>query len=280
LDRNKKRKNSRKKAAPGILSNRNIIIAAALIAVLVIAGAVVGLTHKPSSAVVRYETLRCAVVDQLSSMYANPEFITEAVSILEDYGFEADVYHGDEVTVGFWETLPQLGYSLIVLREHASMREDQPDGKKLWMFTSEEYSRMRYYLAQIRDQVAGSKAHLDAETVFSISSRYITDCMEGNFDNTVIVNMGCAAFYNEELADVFMDRGASAYIGWNASVGLQYVDNASLTLIKNLCNPEYTLKEAVNATISREGDDPNTGAELKYYPEESSGMKISELMKK
>jgi hypothetical protein len=40
---------------------------------------------------------------------------------LEDYGFEVDVYQGDNITVDFYRRLPTYGYRLIVFRAHSGL---------------------------------------------------------------------------------------------------------------------------------------------------------------
>ena len=46
-------------------------------------------------------SLKGAIVDQLYSLQPNQAFIHQTTQELEDYGFEVDIYQGDEVTVDF-----------------------------------------------------------------------------------------------------------------------------------------------------------------------------------
>jgi len=43
--------------------------------------------------------------------------------------------------------------------------------------------------------------------------------------------MGCATAYQKDMAKAFVDKGASVYIGWSASVCLDYVDEATINLV-------------------------------------------------
>ena len=89
--------------------------------------------------------------------------------------------------------------------------------------------------------------------------------MEGEFDNTVIIMMGCSCLHLEDLAQAFIDKGASAYLGWNATVDLNYVDEATPYLVRQLCSEELTVREAIHNTMDVIGADPNHGAELQLY---------------
>ena len=101
--------------------------------------------------------------------------------------------------------------------------------------------------------------------------------MQGSFDHTVVIMMGCYSSYGDDLAQSFIEKGASAYMGWDASVGLDYVDGATTTLLENLLSNKVSLNAAVKATMQEKGADPNWGAKLKYYPPRSENQTIDEL---
>ena len=68
--------------------------------------------------------------------------------------------------------------------------------------------------------------------------------------------MGCATIYNSDLATAFIAKGASAFLGWDNSLDLSYADKATLSLVKNLANPETTIDEAIRETITEVGPEP------------------------
>ena len=78
--------------------------------------------------------------------------------------------------------------------------------------------------------------------VFAIGAEFVTRSMEGQFTNTAIIMMGCSCLYLDDLAKAFIQKGASTYLGWDASVGLDYVDEATPILITNLCAKRMTIK--------------------------------------
>ena len=118
----------------------------------------------------------------------------------------------------------------------------------------------------------------DYPTVFAVNSSFIQESMEESFQNTVIIMMGCSTAYKADMADAFIRRGASVYVGWSASVGLDYVDGATLSLINNLCR-DMTVKQAVTETMAQVGHDPDYQAVLKYYPREAGNRTITELIR-
>ena len=223
---------------------------------------------------------RAAIVDQLYNLRANQVFIEDTTQKLKDYGFdEVDVYRGDDVTVDFYRQLPTYGYQLIIFRVHSGLligRESVAD--KTWMFTSELYSRTRYFFEQLRGQVAHATTDVDIPSVFAISAKFITDGMAERFTNTVIIMMGCSGFNSDDLAQAFIQNGASAYMGWDASVDLSYVDDTTMALVDKLSLEELTMAEAVTETMKEKGPDPNNRAVLKYYPQASANKTLRQLI--
>ncbi len=251
---------------------RLVRLLAALLTAAVL-GLLPGACHQPAP----YDTdtpgkPRCAIVDQLSALYANPEFITANQAVLEKAGFAVEVFSGDAVTVGFWRSLPSRGYKLVILRVHAGLMGKPGRDSQIWLFTNEPYSRWRYWFAQLWDQLAGAKTR-EAESykVFALSARYIRSLLRGQFADTLILNMGCTGFYSDEIARAFAGRGAAAYTAWDTSVGIYYVDAATTLLIEKIYGQGLPLAEAAAQVTAEMGPDPDHGGTLRYYPEESGG---------
>ncbi len=147
------------------------------------------------------------------------------------------------------------------------------------LFTNEEYSRVRHWPDQFDDRLVIASVGEDYDDVFGIPPKFISKGMEGKFDDTVIIMMGCSGIFLIDLAKAFVDKGASAYLAWNATVNLDYVDKATPYLIEQLCSEQATIKEAVDSTMKVIGPDPRYKAELKYYPSGSGDMTLGELIK-
>lgn len=223
---------------------------------------------------------RAAIVDQLYSLQPNEGFVEEVTRELEDYGFEVDVYQGDEITVDFYRQLPSYGHKLIIFRAHSGLlAEDEKIIVKTLLFTNEPYSGSTHVLEQIDDRLAMARVDEGYPMVFGIPPKFISESMEKKFDDAVIIMMGCSCLYLTDLAEAFVDKGASVYLAWDASVELDYVDRATLYLTGQLCSGNLTIKEAVNNTMSVIGPDPKHRAVLQYYPSGKGAKTVGELIK-
>jgi hypothetical protein len=210
---------------------------------------------------------KAAIVDQLSSFQENEAFIAEITGELEDYGFEVDLYQGDNITVDFYRGLPSRGYKFIIFRAHSGILQGENQTYlNTTLFTNENYSKVNHWPEQLDKRLFEASIAEGYPWVFSISPRFISKSMTRKFDHTVVIMMGCSGIYLPDLAQAFIDKGASAYLAWDASVLLDYTDEATLHLIKQLCSENVTIKEAVDSTMDVIGTDPKYGAELKYYP--------------
>ena len=91
--------------------------------------------------------------------------------------------------------------------------------------------------------------------------------------------MGCESYYLDDIATAFVQRGASAYLGWSSLVSLNYVDKATLALISNLSTGNMTVEQGIDKTMVELGYDPYFHAQLKHYPPQSGPLTIRELIK-
>lgn len=236
----------------------------------------------PSQNSVSPQNLRAAIVDQLYTNYPNENFITEVTQDLDDYGFEVDIYQGDEVTVDFYRNLPTHGYKLIVLRVHSgAITPDPQDPKTIigtYLFTNEPYTEIKHPKEQLADELAKARVTEAHPDFFAIGPKFVTHSMKGNFNNTVVIVDGCSCLYKDDLAQAFTNKGASAYLAWDATVDLGYVDQATISLIKNLCSERLSVSKAVDVTMATNGPDPKYKAVLQYYPAQSGDKTLKELI--
>jgi len=197
--------------------------------------------------------------------------------LLKACGFGVDLYQGDEeVTVDLYRHLPSYEYSLIIFRAHSGLIGNGEEIiKRTCLFTNESYSERKHRTEQLTDQLAMARIDEHHPWVFGIGDEFVSRSMEGQFDNTVIIMMGCSCLYLEDLARAFVQKGASTYLGWDASVGLDYVDKAMIKLIGNLCSEGM----AVGQAVAMVGPDPDYGACLKYHPMESGNQTLRELIR-
>lgn len=233
----------------------------------------------PSRNSIESQNLKAAIIDQLYAFdHLNEGFVDEITDTLESYGFSVDLYQGNEVTVDLYRKLPNYGYKLVIFRAHSGLITTEGEVMKSSIFTSEPYSQTKYVKEQLNDELL--RAHVDEgyPFYFAIDSKFITNKMKGRFDNTVIIIAACSCLYLEDLAQAFINKGASAYLAWDATVDLDYVDEATISLIKNLCSESFTVEKAVGVTMATKGPDPKYDAILKYYPLQSGDKTLKQLI--
>jgi hypothetical protein len=211
--------------------------------------------------------LKAVIVDQLSSVEENDAFVANVTKELENYGFEVDLYQGDDITVDLYRELPAHGYKLIIFRAHSGLlAENEVTQDRTVLFTNEEYSGLNHYDDQLHDRLVMARVSDRYPMVFGIPPKFIKEAMQGEFDDAVVIMMGCSGLFLRDLAPAFIDKGASVYFGWNGSVELYYVDKATPYLVEQLCSANVSVKEAVDNTMNIIGPDPEHGAGLDYYP--------------
>ena len=223
--------------------------------------------------------LKAAIVDQLYVLQPNQDFIQQTTQELEDYGLEVDLYQDDEITVDLYRQLPGLGYKVIIFRTHSGLLGMEGEIiKRTCLFTNEPYNQTKHVAEQLSDQLAMARIDEHHDWVFAIGDEFVTQSMEEQFANTVIIMMGCSCLYLDDLAQAFIEKGASTYLGWDVAVDLSYVDDAAISLVQNLCGENLTVKKAVAKTMAEKGPDPHYGAELKYYPPQIGDKVVRELI--
>ena len=228
--------------------------------------------------------LKAAIIDQLYSIYPNQPFIDETTGILEACGFSVDVWQGKDVTVSLYKELSQYGYRLIVFRAHSGILFYEEASQVVvrqstFLFTDEAYTTTKYIGEQLSERVQNAMILENYPLVFAVNSEFITNSMKGIFDNTIIVMMGCSSYYAGDMANALIQKGASAYLGWSATVDINYVEETTLSFLKNLCIHNLPLEQAVNETMLKSGRDPYYNSRLKYFPAAAGAQTIEELLR-
>lgn len=219
---------------------------------------------------------KAAIVDHLSLSQPNQTFIQTATTTLETAGFTVDYYKGEEVNVEFYRNLPKHGYSLIILRVHSALGLDM--GPSLALFTSELYSKTKYVYEQLTTQLVrvtfyeGQKPK--EPSYFGIPPEFVRYNMNGKFENTIIIMMGCNGLTNTNMAKAFIEKGAKVYISWSGSVLASHTDLATKRLLQHFLLEKRTLKESVRETFKEAGFDPVYKSLLLYYPLEAGNYTI------
>jgi hypothetical protein len=220
---------------------------------------------------------KAAIVDQLSLTIPNQTFVETAIDTLEQAGYTVDYYPGENVTVEFYRNLPTYGYGLIVLRGHAAIN---PSGEYVTLFTSELYSEKKYSLEQLDDRfgIVHFLPYNEGDPkYFGIPPRFIEYNMNGRFQNTKIIMMGCDGLRYTLMAEAFIKKGARIYVSWNGPVSASHTDLATAHLLQHFLVEKLTLKEAVIETFNEVGFDPAHKTLLIYYPLEAGEQTIGNI---
>jgi hypothetical protein len=216
---------------------------------------------------------KAAIIDQLSSSklsaisrYPNQTFITEAQELLNTRFLQVD-YYSDNATVDNYKILPSLGYKLIIWRAHSAL---DLKSQYIAICTSESYGSQSYDQYS-NDQLTLCNITGDPRLYFAITPKFVEECMDGRFDDTVIILMSCNGLKSEydKTAEAFVQKGAKVFISWNGWVGTSDNDDAISLLLQYLIAQNSTIREAV--AQAPEYDYPQyplyTGpSKLDYYP--------------
>ena len=265
-----------------MLRKRLTYVVAVVALILVICIVIYFSLYLNQTSVDQTQERKAAIVDHLSisKETENPAFFETSRAILKTDGFHVYYYAGGAVTVDFYRNLPSRGFELIILRVHStgeSVHEYEP-GDFVVFFTSEKYSKTKYIDEQIKRQVAATMFPYDEQKYFGITPLFVKDGMNGRFNNTVIIMMGCDGLKYTSMAEAFIRKGAKVYIGWNGLVGVTHTDLATTHLLQNLVTEKQTIKQAVMETVNEIGPDPTYESTLSFYPIEAKNYVMPNSM--
>jgi hypothetical protein len=222
--------------------------------------------------------LKAAIVDHLSLKMPNETFVQVTATILTKANFTVDYFSGEKVTVNFYRNLPMGRYKLIILRVHSAL--DANGNPPLALFTSEPLDSRKHVNEQLSGQVQGvmfTPYTPGDKAYFGIMPNFIESCVKGQFQNSLIIAMGCDGLRYTDMAQAFIEKGAKAYIGWNASVSASHTDTATISLLRHLITEKQTIKQAVENTMKEAGPDPTYKSQLTYYPLNTGEYTIKDL---
>ena len=208
---------------------------------------------------------RAAILDGLSADYPNRTFIKSAEKILENVGFTVDVYGPENVSLSLLRELPSKGYGLVIFRVHGG-RIKQPVG----LFMGGGLFIERCGPESHKDEVESGYLLLGrpffSDEIYCVAPpHYITDKLDGKFQETMIIAMSCFTGDDKILAAAFFKRGAKAYIGFRGEVSPPYVDAFIIKFLQKLYLEKLPVKEAFTQTRDELGPDPHYGGTPTLY---------------
>jgi len=245
-------------------NKRLIYVAVAIISILILAG--VSLYLFPPN----YSQPKAAIIDQLSSSqlspgsrYPNQTFIETAKELLDQRFPEVD-YYSDNATVDQYKHLPSLGYKLIIWRVHSAL-----DPEHYVAISSSEIYVQGKYNQYSEDQLKLCNITGDQNRYFAITPDFVKDCMDGRFEDTVIIFMSCNGLKEEyyETAETFIEKGVKVFISWDGWIDPSDNDDAVTLLLQYLIDKSKTISEAVHEIPQCSS---SFGiSKLNYYPKTS-----------
>ena len=207
--------------------------------------------------------LRAAIIDQLHDDLPNFKLQDNATKMLEDAGYQVDLYTTKDITVEFYKNLPSKNYHFILIRSHGG--EDLSYEYPTRLFTGEKFSKEKHTGEQIYGQVGYGFPIYEEEleeleesgqdildkAYFTVGAKMIQDGMVGTFPDSIIIVGGCQSARSPDLMHALMDRGASHVLGWEATIGSDDNDKAMILLLEETLVKQVSLYDAV-AKINEE----------------------------
>ena len=218
---------------------------------------------------------KAAIIDQLHKDIPNLHFQNKTHTLLEDAGYRVDLFTTEDITVDFYKKLPTMNYKFIVIRTHSIAYGTVEDSASL--LTGEIYDSESHleeqHLGQLKKAVPFLPDYVEKvgwealvnKTYFTIGSKAVNEIMEGEFEKSIIILGGCDTLSGSNLADSFLERGASVVIGWDGLIGSRDNDRAILQLLENILSNEEDINNAVELTKENFVFHTRPSPTLKYF---------------
>jgi hypothetical protein len=228
---------------------------------------------EPTTAPTKY----AAIIDQLSLTEPNPEFVASTTQALQQAGYVVDYVPGEKVTVDLYRQLPSRDYGLIILRTHQGRVAQEQEAD---LFTGEPYSQTAYLGEQRAHRLGRARYNYVYVTgpqtdQFGVQASFIRQSTVGRFPHSLVIMMGCDGLRSDTLAQAFLDKGASAVVGWSDRVSPGHTDAATQKLLFDLLRRKLPLSAAVAQVKSEVGPDPSFGGELRLFPASGAGFRLA-----
>jgi hypothetical protein len=215
---------------------------------------------------------KAAIIDQLNSSqltddarYRNQTFVEIARNLLYERFSQVD-YYSDNATVDQYKLLASLGYKLIIWRAHSALALES---NFVAISSSEKYGSKNYDQYLESGLLILGNVSDNINYYFEITPKFIVECMNGRFEDTVIILMSCNGLKSDyyKTAETFIEKGVKAFISWDGWIASSDNDAGATLLLQHLISENKTIGAAVDEIptyFSSFGV-----STLKYYPETS-----------
>jgi len=224
---------------------------------------------------------KAVIIDQLYDDLPNEVFHRQATEYLENAGYKVDIITTNQVTIDFFEKLPQLNYKIVVIRTHGvvDITEDEP----VVLFTGEKYQEELYITEQLFGQIKRGTPFVERnfqlsehdssdwvqvnetysyittpanvidnieDEFFLISPKFVDEKMVGSFQGTTFLLGGCNTLAGPSFAKSLVKRGASAVMGWDDKVSSFRNDRTLLFALEQILIDNMEINDVVDAIKS------------------------------
>lgn len=221
--------------------------------------------------------MRAMVYDSLYREYPNDPLLRNITETLRSAGYRVDVYVGVNATLDPLVVLNR--YGLVIIRAHGAYNGDPGSGRPLgaYIYTGLHYGEAEalygdYLDGALKDGdlalgVIPPPGQTITEELLEKLPKYVTVSPQffekqlGRLPGTVIVFAGCYGLDDDRLAEVFISKGASAFISWKGNITWTHMDRALRVLAAALARGEDP-SAALNLAMSVVGPDPVTHSML------------------
>lgn len=252
-------------------SDKRVIILSTVLVSIIILGSILFFTLSQTP---NQFSLNAAIIDQLGDHFPNPQFVNNVTTMLETAGFNVTYHRSIELDVSFFKELAKSNYGVVILRVHSALRDDE---STVDLFTSEKFKTSYYLEEQNNDLLVRGILNYSQrlEEYFALTSEFIKS-LEGTFPKSIVIAMGCWSLKPEckQMAEAFIKKGATVYIGWAERVDVSHTDNETVSLLKMLLEDNKTVEQAVTDTLP----DWRYSSEMSFYPESAGNLTISSLI--
>jgi hypothetical protein len=189
---------------------------------------------------------KVGLVDTLAYEYPDSGFVQSIGSAARDAGQGFDYYTPSTLSLDTFVHLPSDGYSVLILRTHIGYSNATTTALQVAITTSEPYDNYRWVNDQVNDRLAN--VDVNGSFYFGLTPLFITQRMCGRFPGTLVLAMGCYAMNSTSIGDAFIQKGASAFVGWKGVVRVDQTDFAFEKLVPLLLGGHH-VDEAVRGVM-------------------------------
>ena len=231
--------------------------------------------------------MRALVYDSLYREFPNDELLRNITETLRRAGYTVDVYVGVNATLDPLVALHR--YGLVIIRAHGAYNGDPESGRPLgaYIYTGLHYAEAKALYGDYIDEslengdlalgVIPPPGQPLTKELLKKLPRYVTVSPRffkkqlSKLPGTVVVFAGCYGLDDDRLGEVFVSKGASAFISWKGNITWTHMDRVLRVLVAALARGDDPAA-ALSLAMRTVGPDPVTHSVLEMVPSQGAGV--------